>query len=276
MPVRVALVLSRLRLPAMIAFFGLLLSDHWLRVLPGGLLGWLIVIGVLLLLVRAGTVRRDPVAVRPPVTGRWLVLNSPASRVPSHGIQAYGQTYAIDLVYDPAEGARPTHAWWPLARRPDEFPAFGQPVYAPADAIVARVHDRERDHLSRTSPLGILYLFTVELFRELFGPNRVVGNHVILKLGDGAYAMLAHLRRHSIRVQAGQAVTAGEQLAECGNSGNSTEPHLHFQLMDRASVAIAAGIPFQLVDGDGEHVEVPKNGRRLVTTASDDLAGARS
>ena len=39
------------------------------------------------------------------------------------------------------------------------------------------------------------------------------------------------------------AVRAGEQIGECGNSGNSSEPHLHFQLQDHQRVAIAAGLP---------------------------------
>ena len=203
--------------------------------------------------------------MRPPVTGPWRALNSPATRVPSHGIQGYGQAYAIDLVYDPADPAhpRPRFGWWPPARRPQDFPAFGQPVYAPADGVVVRVHDRERDHWSRTSPLGLLYLFTAELLRELTGPSRVVGNHVVIDLGDGVYAVLAHLRRRSIRVTAGQHVRAGDQIAECGNSGNSTEPHLHFQLMDHPAIAVAAGLPFRFTAADGAPLDTPPNGQRL-------------
>ena len=51
--------------------------------------------------LRVGTVRRPPVVVAPPVAGRWLAFNSPADRVPSHHLHAYGQTYAIDLVCSP-------------------------------------------------------------------------------------------------------------------------------------------------------------------------------
>src|SRR5215213_4812076 len=95
--------------------------------------------------LRLGTVRRPPVEVAMPVSGRWLAYNSPGDRVPSHHLHAYGQTYAIDLVHDPAGRPRPGLAWWPLARRPDDFPGFGRPVLAPADATVVRAHDRERD-----------------------------------------------------------------------------------------------------------------------------------
>jgi murein DD-endopeptidase MepM/ murein hydrolase activator NlpD len=67
----------------------------------------------------------------------------------------------------------------------------------------------------------------------------------VLDLGDGVYAALAHLRRGSLRVRPGDRVAAGQQLAACGNSGNSTEPHLHFQLMDHPSVLLATGLPLR-------------------------------
>ena len=121
--------------------------------------------------LRLGTVRRPPVEVARPVAGRWLAFNSPADRVPSHHLHAYGQTYAIDLVHDPADGGRPGLAWWPPARRPEDFPGFGQPVLAPADATVVRAHDGERDHWSRTSPLAMLYVVLEGMVRELLGPG---------------------------------------------------------------------------------------------------------
>ncbi|MFF8357043.1 M23 family metallopeptidase [Streptomyces chartreusis] len=189
---------------------------------------------------------REPVEVGPPVTGRWSALNSPADRTPSHGTHAYGQTFAIDVVAEPKEGARPGFRWlWPIARRNSAFPAFGAPLLAVADATVVRAVDDQRDHLSRTSLLALMYLMIVEAsVRDLSGVKRVVGNHVVLDLGDGTFALYAHLRNGSLAVREGDRVTAGQQLARCGNSGNSTEPHLHFQLMDTPDPDTARGIPF--------------------------------
>jgi len=72
-------------------------------------------------------------------------------------------------------------------------------------------------------------------------------------------------------VAKGQRVGAGEQVADCGNSGNSTEPHLHFQLQDHRSVLFAAGLPFRMarfeVDGAPE-TGVPANGRPFTVAAS--------
>ncbi len=76
----------------------------------------------------------------------------------------------------------------------------------------------------------------------------------MLDLGDGVYAAFAHLKRGSITVRKGQRVAAGELFAECGNSGNSSEPHLHFQLMDHRSTLFAGGLPFRFgaIDVGGE------------------------
>jgi murein DD-endopeptidase MepM/ murein hydrolase activator NlpD len=256
-----AVVLARLRMPLIYLGLAAILVDSYLWDLPRWpLLGLLAVAFAIYL--RLGTVRRSPVEVALPVAGRWLAFNSPADRVPSHHLHAYGQTYAIDLVHEPAGRRRPRLAWWPPARRPEDFPGFGQPVLAPADATVVRAHDGERDHWSRTSPPALLYLVVEGSLRELLGPGRILGNHVVLDLGDGVYAALAHLRRGSVLVRPGDRVAAGQQLAACGNSGNSTEPHLHFQLMDHPSVLLGAGLPLRFARyqvAGADHAGVPGN-----------------
>jgi hypothetical protein len=216
-----------------------------------------------------GTVRAQPTQVQLPITGRWVALNSPANRVPSHGLHAYGQTYALDLVHEPPDRPRPAFGSGSGFRPPSEFPAFGQPVLAPADSVVVRVRDQARDHRSRNSWAGVAYLLVEGTVRELLGPGRILGNHIVLDLGNGVYAALAHLRQDSARVKAGDSVRAGQHIADCGNSGNSTEPHLHLQLMDHPRVALAAGLP---VEFDSYEIEgsrrggVPRNGEPFVVT----------
>jgi hypothetical protein len=204
----------------------------------------------------------DPVAVGLPLTGRWTALNGPARKVPSH-THALAQTYAIDLVTRPA----PDPVWfWPLARRPDAYPAFGAPLLAPAAGRVVAVADGHRDHLSRTSLPGLLYLMLEGFVRSLARPRHLLGNHVVLDLGDGVHAVLAHARRGSLRVAMGERVTAGQQVGEVGNSGNSSEPHLHFQLMDGPDIATAHGLRFRwrYQDDDGVTQDgVPVDGTAL-------------
>jgi hypothetical protein len=73
---------------------------------------------------------------------------------------------------------------------------------------------------------------------------QIAGNHVILDFGDGKYAMYAHLAPHSVTVHVGDRVRAGDKLGLLGNSGNTTGPHLHFQISDRPSTLDTTSLPF--------------------------------
>ncbi|WP_158607764.1 M23 family metallopeptidase [Nocardia panacis] len=193
---------------------------------------------------------REAVVTDPPVSGTWVACNSPADRIPSHGTRWGGQSHAIDLVESPYR----TRGLWQF-RKPEEFAAFGRPILAPADATVVAVVDKRRDHRARNSVLGVLYLFLVEQFVRSVGPRSFIfGNSITLELADGTYAKLCHLRRGSVSVRVGEHVTAGQQVGRCGNSGNSTQPHLHFHLMDTMNPDTAQGIPFEW-----RGVGVPRN-----------------
>ncbi len=201
----------------------------------------------------ATAIRPRPVAV--PVRGRWRALNSPADRPPSHGTHAYGQTYAIDLVHEPKDAPRPRGY-----RRPAEFPGFGKKILAPAEGCVVSVRDRARDHRSRSrANLVLLMRFEGKLRQLLGGEKLLAGNTIVLDLGGGVFASFSHLKRSSARVKPGQQVRRGDVLAFCGNSGNSSEPHLHFQLMDHPRHSVAAGLPFAFEDADGQD-RVPHSG----------------
>jgi murein DD-endopeptidase MepM/ murein hydrolase activator NlpD len=74
----------------------------------------------------------------------------------------------------------------------------------------------------------------------------VGGNHVIIDIGGGYYAFYAHLRPGSIRVKVGDRVKRGQVVGLVGNSGNSTEPHLHFHVSDANSPLGSEGVPYRL------------------------------
>jgi hypothetical protein len=63
---------------------------------------------------RLGTPTGSTVDLATPVRGRWVAVDSPTTRVPSHGVHAWGQTYAVDLVFDPGGGSRPGFGWRPV------------------------------------------------------------------------------------------------------------------------------------------------------------------
>src|SRR5690606_30815818 len=144
----------------------------------------------LLLYFRVGRVKAEPIPVSPPVKGPWTAVNSPVDKIPSHGIHAYGQTYAIDLVHSPTGEYEVKPDWSFRLRGPDEFSGFGEPVFSPVDGTVVKVRDGARDHLSRDSWPGIGYFFAEGTFRELSGPNRLLGNHVTIEKEPGVFAVL--------------------------------------------------------------------------------------
>jgi hypothetical protein len=190
----------------------------------------------------------DPRAIAAPIQGRCVALNGPATKVPSHGMHAFAQTYAIDLLHDPAPGVRPTFGGRRAMRAPREYPSFGQPVHAPADGTVVRAIDGARDHRCRSNLLGYAYMIVEGFVLQLRGTRGLMGNHLVLRLDDGTHVALAHLQRGSIRVHIGDEVTAGQIVAAVGNSGNTSEPHVHLQLMDHEHPMVAVGLPFVFTD----------------------------
>ncbi|MEV0459924.1 M23 family metallopeptidase [Catellatospora methionotrophica] len=182
-----------------------------------------------------------------PFTGWWLARNSPARRVPSHGTDLMGERYAIDFVGVDEQGRTAGHRDWRTflaSEPPDRFFSFGRPILSPADGVVVAAHDGEPDHAARRSQLALVPYMLGQAGRLRQGVAAVAGNHVIVELArGGAFVALVHLRAGSLRVAAGDRVTTGQQLATCGNSGNSTQPHVHMQVMDSAELSVARGVP---------------------------------
>ncbi|RBY95928.1 M23 family peptidase [Blastococcus sp. TF02-8] len=204
-----------------------------------------------------------PLLLRLPFEGRWLTQNSPARRVPSHGVDVLGQRYAVDFVgVDERHRTAAVRDWRTvLGTEPAErFVSFGRPILAPAAGTVVDVHDGEPDHEARRSQVALLPYALGQAARLRRGVDAVAGNRVVLALpGGNAFVALVHLRAGSLRVRVGQQVAAGDQLAECGNSGNSTQPHVHVQAMDSVDLGVARGLPI----GFQRFREWPRRGRPL-------------
>jgi len=109
---------------------------------------------------------------------------------------------------------------------------YGAPVYAVANGTVVGAVDGRPEPAPRESP-------------RLNGPEDFTGNHVVLKIAPGQYAVYFHLKRGSVRVRAGQRLRRGRQIGAIGNSGNSTAPHLHFGIQDRPS-GLSNSLPFEI------------------------------
>ena len=181
-----------------------------------------------------------------PLRGEWTALHTPAERVPSHGTDYFGQRYAFDFarLLGPYKKAYGKPIWRHLLGgvRAEDCYGWGETVHAPFDGEVVAAADGwpDRERLSLLRDLLAVSLFAPDATPEDYRP--LTGNYVILEGGPG-FALFGHLRRGSLRVRPGQTVAEGEPLAAVGNSGNSTSPHLHFQLMDGRDPFKARGLP---------------------------------
>lgn len=122
---------------------------------------------------------------------------------------------------------------------------WSKPIYAPFDGEVVEAKDgcKERHPVHILRDLAVViknaFLFRAESNEDL---HPVLGNYIILKSED-AFALIAHARDGSIKISKGERVSEGQELAQVGHSGNSSAPHLHFQLMDRSNLLEAKGLP---------------------------------
>lgn len=197
----------------------------------------------------------ETIALKYPFTGRWLVQNSPGDRVPSHGTHRFATTHAIDFVPVDTQGRSAPFTLGSLftPEPPDRFIGFRLPVLAPASGRVVGVHDGEPDHDAFRGLPSVGYALT-QRRRAVDGWPGLAGNHVVIEIEPGAVVAVCHLRRGSIPVVPGQVVTLGSPIGQCGNSGNSTEPHVHLQAMTHVDADRARAIPITFPDG------LPRNG----------------
>lgn len=168
--------------------------------------------------------------------GNWLAGNGPARNsghrralIPINGAPAIAQRFAIDYVMINSVGS--TYIGDRLKN--ESYGAEGVEALAVADGIVVATKDSIPENVpgpaSRAVPITL---------------ETVGGNHVILDIGSGRYAFYAHLKPGTLRVKLGDRVKQGATLGLVGNSGNSTEPHLHFHLSDGNSPLGSEGIPY--------------------------------
>src|SRR5918994_1458420 len=175
----------------------------------------LVAIGTVFLamqLVRIYTPPADPVAIDPPLAGEWGTVAGGRSTLLSHHY-----AYSTPNVRDALDFVRLEEGlgYDGDPKRAESWYGFGEPVLAPADGSVVSVSDVHPDE-----PIGDL------------GQTPPYGNHIVLEISSGRYAVLGHLKQGSARVSEGERVRLGQPIAAVGDSGNSLGPHLHFQVQE--------------------------------------------
>jgi len=186
---------------------------------------------------------KAPPVIGPPLEGNlWLAANGPDNGAGHRrallalaGEARIAQRFATDWVRLFDDGR--TFRGDPLNNA--SYRAFGARALAIADGTVVDTVDglpeNVPDPVARAVPIT---------------PGTLGGNYVLLDLGDELYALYAHLQPGSLTVTKGDRVRKGQTLALVGNTGNSSEPHLHFQLADGPRAFAAEGIPYVLASFD--------------------------
>ena len=186
---------------------------------------------------------KKPLIVAAPLRGpRWVAFNSCCDDVNSHrgGVMAFNgkariaERFAIDFMQIDEQHR--------LFVGPSDdvssYISFGVPVYAVADATVVETSDGAPEQTPGAPRVGIT-------------TDTAAGNHIVLDLGGGNFALYAHLVPGSISVRVGDRVKTGDAIGRLGSTGNSDGPHLHFHIMDGPSPLASNGIPYEFAEFRG-------------------------
>ncbi|MEN4018978.1 MAG: M23 family metallopeptidase [Methanobacterium sp.] len=192
----------------------------------------------------------EPISVKFPLKGEWMVLNSPGTKIPSHGTDVLGQIYAFDFLqvdwsHKPLKFYKKSILDYFLGKvHLNDCYCYGKPIYAPISGTVVEALDGypERDPVQPFHDISVAFKNAWFFDPKKQSLQEVAGNFVIIQ-GNEACAVLAHMKKDSIKVQKGDEIKSGDLVGNVGHSGNSTAPHLHFHLMDSPDPTIAKGVP---------------------------------
>jgi len=182
---------------------------------------------------------QKPVVIGPPLRGAdWVAVNGPGrdsnhrrALIATEGSARIAQRFAIDWVQMNPGGGTFTGD----QKDNRSYRAYGSEVLAVANGSVVATKDGIPENVPGATSRA------VPITSETVG-----GNHIVLDLGGGRYAFYAHLQPGSLKVKVGDRVTRGQVIGLVGNSGNSTEPHLHFHISDGVSPLGSEGLPYSL------------------------------
>lgn len=175
-----------------------------------------------------------------PFKGKWLVFWGGDTRELNQHHDTPNQKFAFDFLGADEQGKTRKGQ----AQVNEDFFAFGREILAPANGEVTEAIDGVRDNVPGS-----------------MNPYSALGNAVFIQHSDNEVSVLAHLKLGSVKVKAGDKVGKGQVIGLCGNSGNSSEPHLHYHLQNTPIVQDATGIKcyfekVAVVDEDSKKVKV--------------------
>jgi hypothetical protein len=192
-----------------------------------------------------------PIVIHSPLQGKnWLAANAPSNTsphrraiIPVNGEPHIGQRYAIDWVQLGADGKTYTGD----ESQNSSYHAWDQEIHAAGDGKIVEVQDGIPENVPNSGKIAVPITY-----------ETLAGNHIIEDLGGGHFAAYAHLRPGTLKVKVGDNVHAGDVIAHLGNTGNSSEPHLHFQVCDAPSFVASEGLPFAIDQYTYEDYKIDK------------------
>lgn len=179
--------------------------------------------------------KRKAVVIAPPLRGAgWVDTNGCCQSLGHRGaVMAFNgkplvpERFAIDFVQ--LNSSR--RLFVGPRERNESYPTYGNSVYAVADGVVVEASDGAEEQV----PFAPRNPPTIET---------AAGNHVVVDIGGGYFALFAHLKTGTVAVKQGDRIKAGQVIGRVGDTGNSDAPHLHFHVMDGPSPLAANGIPY--------------------------------
>ncbi|GAA0135794.1 M23 family metallopeptidase [Paenibacillus sp. YSY-4.3] len=162
-----------------------------------------------------------------PLKGNWFTFWGGSNVLLNYHYAYETQRYAYDFV-----AVKEGFSYEGDPSRNESFHAFEREVLAPADGVIVEVVNDVEDN----APVGTM------------NEKQAAGNYIIID-HQGEYSILAHFKQGSITVREGQKVQRGDLLGLTGNSGNSSEAHIHFQVSDQPSLEQGKSIRIKFVNG---------------------------
>ena len=151
-----------------------------------------------------------------PFDGSWTVFWGGDSLDQNHHNTTKSQKYAFDFIVTDAE----RKFFRTNGSVNEDYYSYGMKVLSPADGEVIETVNGLRDNKPK----------------ELNNFN-FIGNYIMIKHNENTFSILGHLKQNSIGVKVGDIVKSGDVIARCGNSGYTTDPHLHFHVQDSSIFA---------------------------------------
>ncbi|HEU5246089.1 MAG TPA: M23 family metallopeptidase [Candidatus Udaeobacter sp.] len=145
-----------------------------------------------------------------------------------------------------------------------DYYAYSADVLAAADGrVISAANDQPENPSAMRRPNETQEAYFERLQKEqgerlAKGLTAITGNYVMIDHGKNEYSLYAHLQPGSVRVHVGDEVKAGDMIGKLGSSGNSTEPHLHFHVCDKADPLMCAGIPVNFSNITIQWADLPR------------------